>query len=153
MSYDTTLYVVKKHSIPNADGITCGKIAVQIDLASLGDETHIGRLVKSYTVTARIGDKPPFALPVEADSLLAKFAADGKVSAEVAFRINDGHVTIDSYDQWLGVMTIGEVIEALAMDLSEPVENRRFEWAHSLLTAVHDSMGSKDEFIIVTRHH
>ncbi|RJQ26747.1 hypothetical protein C4577_03065 [Candidatus Parcubacteria bacterium] len=155
MGYETKMYVVRKYSFgvignesPSGQELAC------IDLCKCGYEGAVASLISNHTKHAVNGEKPPFGLYTrgpdrqnEAVELLQEIANTESVSFSLskeeiealASDIEDGQITEDCYGDWLGVIEIDDMIQALEEDLKGEEKYRRFQWALVLLKSIKET--------------
>jgi len=155
MGYETKMYVVKPYGF--ADDVPHGQVICSIDLCKCDEDGAVGRLVSD---SHSFKDKnPTFALYND-------FHPDGQLGAieklqklhdelkdnghkeliqEVIDYVEDpGHCTKDNYDDFFGVISIDDMIEALEKDIaSEKVPYRRFVIALDMLQSVKKNFQEK----------
>lgn len=170
MGYETRLHVVNEYGFnlgPSYPRI--GEEIASIDLSKCGDGP-VGQLIASHTKDAKLGEKAPFALwprnpdrQYEAVKLLREIAGlkssdEGELSLNIkqidklSNDIEDGFITKDRYNSWLGIIDIDEMIEALKQDIAQN-NYRRFRIALAMLVAIKAEFTTDNRLKVITYGH
>jgi hypothetical protein len=157
------MYVVRVWPFDLGEDILTGQLLAFVELSKCGYEGPVPDLIAKHTKKADKGTKPTFALYAmnpdrqhEAVELLRELAEihtpesqlclgmDAKEIDKLSNQIEDGYITQDCYGQWLGVIEVDDMIDALKkeMENAEKCEHdyyRRFKWALTLLTVIKET--------------
>ena len=148
MGYETKIYVVNKYDF-DRDEFASGGFIASMDLCKMGQgnfenlrSNSVIALKEKMSLWPETPDRQQEAVELlrqlaesEALESLNLEVTDKEKIIELSNDIEDGVITKDRYDDYLGVMLVPDVIEALKADnTKEPY--RRFSWAIAMLEAI-----------------